>query len=449
MNARARSTARRIGRGARVGAGLTVAVAATLALSGAAPAVEPQATESAVRDGSLSAAPEPSASPTPSPSRTRAPRVAVDDEDLLPPDTEDEGTDPRADRSPRAGTSPRSGTSTRPGKSTTKGKSTTGRTPTRGTAQRGSTPKSTTKPSASPTATPAPTSAPTASPSPTTSPTTDPTPTPTVSPTPTPTPTPVPPGPVVLPGGVSGLAFGVCGSLVAEAPSNPTVGRDTLAFAFTAAIPAPAPTAPAPTAPATDAPALTPSGSAATTELPAATPAPTATPTLTPTASDTPTPTPTPTPPPTLLAGQPLTLTTDYRWTLPQHRLRSLLPEQGARVAVSKDGVVVATGYLDDGTGVPRTDQRRVLSNQQLTGTLPLTVCAPDGEPGDVTAGRDLPAGDYEVHAVLDYLGVPFAFPDPLGADPLEGQPAGDLAADPAAWSATLVSTTSVRFTIS
>lgn len=443
MNARVRTTARRIGRGARIGAGLTVAVAATLALSGAAPAVEPQATESAVRDGSLSAEPEPK--PSASPSRTRAPRAAVEDENLLPPDTEDVAPEPRADRSPRSG-APRSGTSTRPGKSTTKGKSTTGRAPTRGTPQRGTAPKGGTRPTASPSATPAPTTSPsptaspTTSPTPTPSPTVTPTPTPAPTPTPTtpaPTPTPTPPvtGPIVLPGGVSGLPFGVCGSLVSEAPSNPTVGRDTLPFAFTAAIPAPTPApdaAPADAAP-TDEPAATPAGTA----------------TATPAAGETPTPTPTPTPPPTVVAGQPLTLTTDYRWTLPQHRLRSLLPEQGARIAVSKDGVVVATGYLDDGTGVPRTDQRRVLSTQQLTGTLPLTVCAPDGEPGTVTAGRDLPAGDYDVHAVLDYLGVPFAFPDPLGADPLEGQPAGDLVSDPAAWPATLVSTTSVRFTIS
>lgn len=157
----------------------------------------------------------------------------------------------------------------------------------------------------------------------------------TPTPTPTSTPTPTPPA-VVLPTGDSSLPFGVCGSLSSSAPASPV----DPAFLATA--------------------------------VPDAT---------------------------TVEAGGHVAVTTGVSVAMSWVEDGSPRPEGavhggGARVAVVRDGVVVATTtFGEDAWTYDGGYQGGIAFGVDW---LPLEVCAPDGQP-DVTAGAPLPAGTYEL----------------------------------------------------
>ena len=189
--------------------------------------------------------------------------------------------------------------------------------------------------------------------------------TPEPDPTPTTTPEPEPTvGPAVLPTGDPALPFGMCGSVVGAATSLPLWGGVPLGPGDPLAVEVDQP------------------------RVPAGSPLEVST---------------------RLLVGQ------DFD---APHVVR----EQGPQLVVTRDGVVVAVGGLfGDATDEPVV---QVYMSRAARGHLVLEVCAPVAADPAVTAGRALPAGDYELHALAEVL--PVTAPTGSVSD---GDPAGELAA--------------------
>lgn len=108
-------------------------------------------------------------------------------------------------------------------------------------------------------------------------------------------------------------------------------------------------------------------------------------------------------------AGDPLAV--GASWSLGWYPEVSVSPGDGPVFLVTRDGVVVAAGHASPAV----TDADEVNFGGigfDAAGSLRLAVCDP-GTGGDVTPGRALPTGTYELHARLDATILPEGAVDP------------------------------------